>query len=87
MYIRFFMKNVRSHTTAAWKYVWVPEMIDKGSWQIKEFQDFFKKDMYVHDTISLSYRQFLPNALIIEPEHRDLVITPPFIIGILSMGL
>jgi hypothetical protein len=35
----------------------------------------------------LSYRQFLPGALIIEPEHRDLVVTPPFIIGVMSMSL
>lgn len=25
--------------------------------------------------------------MIIEPQHRDLVITPPFIVGIMSMSL
>lgn len=87
MYIRYFMKNVRSHSTSAWKYIWIPEMMDKGAWGITQFRHFFKKDLYVHDQVSLSYNQFLPNALIIQPQHRDLVITPPFIIGILSMGL
>lgn len=37
--------------------------------------------------MNISYKQFLPNALIIEPEHRDLVITPPFIVGVMSMAL
>lgn len=35
MYIRLFLKNLRSHTTAAWKYVWLPEMVDKASWSVR----------------------------------------------------
>ena len=87
MYIRLFLKNVKSHNVAQWKYVWLPEMIDKGSWSVREFRSFLSKDIYAHDSVNTSYRQFLPNALIIEPEHRDLVITPPFIVGIMSMSL
>lgn len=87
MYIRLFLKNVKSHNVAAWKYVWMPEMMDKGAWSIREFRSFLNKDIYAHDSVNISYRQFLPGALIIEPEHRDLVITPPFIVGIMSMTL
>lgn len=87
MYIRLFLKNVKSHNVAIWKYVWMPEMMDKGSWNIREFKTFLNKDIYCHDAVNISYRQFLPGALIIEPDHRDLVITPPFIIGIMSMTL
>jgi len=39
------------------------------------------------DNININYRQFIPGTLIIQPEHKDLVITPPFIIGILSVTL
>ena len=35
LYIRLFLKNVRNHTTAAWKYVWLPEMIDKEAWAVR----------------------------------------------------
>lgn len=35
----------------------------------------------------MSYKQFIPNGLIIQPSHRDLVITAPFIIGVLSMNI
>lgn len=87
MYIRLFLKNVKSHNVAVWKYVWMPEMMDKGSWNVREFRSFLNKDIYAHDAVNISYRQFLPGALIIEPEHRDLVITPPFIVGIMSMTL
>lgn len=62
-------------------------MTDRGAWNIREFRSFLTKDIYCHDSVNISYRQFLPGALIIEPEHRDLVITPPFIIGIMSMTL
>lgn len=87
MYIRLFLKNVKSHNTASWRYVWLPEMTDKASYNIREFKTFLNKDIYCHDSINITYKQFLPNALIIEPEHRDLVITPPFIVGIMSMSL
>lgn len=87
MYIRLFLKNVKSHNVAVWKYVWLPEMTDKGAWNLREFKSFLGKDFYSHDHINISYRQFLPGALIIEPEHRDLVITPPFIVGVMSMSL
>lgn len=87
LYIRLFLKNVRNHTTAAWKYVWLPEMIDKEAWAVRQFRSFLNKDVYVNDFVNFSYKQFLPGALIIEPEHRDLVITPPFIVGIMSMTL
>ena len=62
-------------------------MTDKGAWNLREFRNFLNKDFYTHDAINISYRQFLPGALIIEPEHRDLVITPPFIVGVMSMSL
>ena len=87
MYIRLFLKNVKSHNVAVWKYVWMPEIMDKGAWSIREFKSFLNKDMYCHDSINISYRQFLPGALIIEPDHKDLVITPPFIVGIMNMTL
>ena len=35
MYIRLFLKNVKSHNVAAWKYVWMPEMMDKGAWSVR----------------------------------------------------
>ena len=35
MYIRLFLKNVKSHNVAQWKYVWLPEMVDKGSWSVR----------------------------------------------------
>lgn len=82
------MKNVQNHSTARWKYVWLPEMqSQRKAWPVREFRSFLKKDIYVHDGVNLSYRQFLPGGLIIQPEHRDLVITPPFIIGTLSMSV
>ena len=87
MYIRLFLKNVRSHNVAVWKYVWMPEMSDQAAWNLREFRSFLNKDFYAHDAIHISYRQFLPGALIIQPEHRDLVITPPFIVGVMSMNL
>lgn len=37
--------------------------------------------------INISYKQFIPGSLMIQPEHKDLVITPPFIVGILSVTL
>lgn len=61
--------------------------MDKAAWSIREFKSFLNKDMYCHDNINISYRQFLPGALIIEPDHKDLVITPPFIVGIMNMTL
>lgn len=42
-------------------------MTDKGSWNLREFKSFLTKDFYTHDSINISYRQFLPGALIIEP--------------------
>lgn len=87
MYIRLFLKNVKSHNTASWRYVWLPEMTDKASYNVRQFKSFLNKDIYCHDSINITYKQFLPNAMIIEPQHRDLVITPPFIVGIMSMSL
>jgi len=87
MYIRVFLKNVKSHNVANWKYVWVPEMVAKGNWAIREYRSFLDKDIYAMDNININYRQFIPGTLIIQPEHKDLVITPPFIIGILSVTL
>ena len=82
------MKNVQSHNTAKWKYVWIPEMEStRKAWPVREFRSFMKKDIYIHDGINLSYRQFMPGGLLIQPEHRDLDITPPFIVGVFSMGL
>ncbi len=37
--------------------------------------------------MNISYRQFIPNGLIIKPEHRDIVIGVPFIIGIMNMNI
>lgn len=37
--------------------------------------------------INISYTQFIPGSLMIQPEHKDLVITPPFVVGILSVTL
>jgi hypothetical protein len=65
IYIRLFLKNVRAHNVAQWKYVWLPEMVDKGAWAIREFRAFFNKDLYTHDYVNFSYRQFLPGALMI----------------------
>ena len=62
-------------------------MVDKAAWAVREFRSFLNKDIYTNDYVNFSYKQFLPGALIIEPEHRDLVITPPFIVGIMSMTL
>lgn len=42
-------------------------MMDKGAWSVREFKSFLNKDIYAHDSINISYRQFLPGALIIEP--------------------
>lgn len=67
MYIRLFLKNVKSHNTASWKYVWLPEMTDRASFAVREFKSFLNKDIYCHDSVNISYKQFLPNALIIEP--------------------
>lgn len=87
MYIRVFLKNVKSHSVANWKYVWVPEMATKGYWAIREYRSFLDKDIYATDRIDINYKQFIPGTLIIQPEHKDLVITPPFIVGILSVTL
>ena len=35
----------------------------------------------------MSYKQFIPSGLIIQPEHRDLVIGVPFVIGVMSMNV
>lgn len=35
MYIRLFLKNTKSHNVAVWKYVWLPEMNDKGAWNLR----------------------------------------------------
>lgn len=43
MYVRLFLKNVKSHNTASWKYVWLPEMTDKANYNIREFKSFFKQ--------------------------------------------
>lgn len=35
MYVRVFLKNVKSHNLASWKYIWLPEMATKGYWAIR----------------------------------------------------
>ncbi len=35
MYVRLFLKNVKSHNTASWKYVWLPEMTDKANYSVR----------------------------------------------------
>ena len=35
----------------------------------------------------MNYREFLPSSMIIDPSHRDLVISAPFIVGIINSNL
>lgn len=37
--------------------------------------------------MNFTYTDYLGNSLKISPSHRDLVITPPFFIGILNMQI
>ena len=36
---------------------------------------------------NFTYTEYLGNSLKIQPTHRDLVITPPFIFGVLNMQI
>lgn len=35
----------------------------------------------------MNYKQFVPSGLMIKPEHRDIVIGAPLIIGVMSMSV
>lgn len=41
----------------------------------------------IRSQFNLTYTDYLGNSLKIQPTHRDLVITPPFIFGILNMQI
>lgn len=43
--------------------------------------------MYFSSSVGISYRQFIPSSLIVSPNHRDMVISVPFIVGVLSMNV
>lgn len=45
------------------------------------------KNGIVRSKFNLTYTNYLGNSLILQPSHRDLLITPPFIFGILNMQI
>lgn len=83
------MKNISKYIEdTQYKYIWVPEIsTERNIAKIDDFKGFYQRDIYMHDTLNMSYRQFIPSGLIIQPQHRDLVVTAPFVIGLMSMSV
>ena len=83
------MKNISKYNRdSQYEYIWVPEInADKKVAKIDLYKDFYDRHMYLKDGISMSYRQFVPSGLIIQPQHRDLVVTAPFVLGVISMSI
>lgn len=41
----------------------------------------------IRSSLNFTYSDYLGSSLVVQPSHRDLVVTPPFIMGILNMQI
>lgn len=88
-YLRIYMKNISKYIEdTQYQYIWIPEIsAERQVSKINDYKGFYGREIYMHDSLNMSYKQFIPSGLIIQPQHRDLVVTAPFVIGLMSMAV
>ena len=81
--MKLFLANVDKHTLSIDEHIWIPQF---QSQQLKtiELADNFGFNTELRSKSSMNFTEYTSNCIKYTPNHKDIFVTPPFIIAILN---
>ena len=83
LFMKLFLANVDKHTLSLDEHIWIPQF---RSSQLKtiDLADNFSFNTELRSKSSMNFTEYTSNCITYTPNHKDILVTPPFIIAILN---
>lgn len=83
LYLKLFLVNLSQNVLNSDEHIWLPQVSSTQMRTIAEAEKFGFRNEY-RSRVDLSYVDYVDNSITYTPTHRDLFVTPPFIMAVLN---